>query len=119
MSFLFSGWISWGRVPLQVMCRRPDKTIFRRCSTFLQLSLSFPPVRSILIIQNTTRSITPAISLSRNQSGLTNCVSQDLWYPSGEGRLPFRGVIWRNPGHVQALTFAPVQEMVRWARFTS
>src|ERR1700757_4074016 len=35
-------------------------------------------------------------------------------YPSGEGRLPSVGLMWRDCAVVQTPVFAPVQETVRW-----
>ena len=35
-------------------------------------------------------------------------------YPSGEGRLSYVGLMWRDCTVVQTPVFAPVQETVRW-----
>src|SRR5437660_5143962 len=35
-------------------------------------------------------------------------------YPSGAGRLPSGGLMWRDCAVVQTPVFAPVQETVRW-----
>ena len=39
---------------------------------------------------------------------------RDKPYPSGDGRLPSGGLMWRDCAVVQTAVFAPVQETLRW-----